>query len=392
MYKRRKGERIVIKKSETEIVKLFMQSQLDTYVNGVIYTMMENNTITWQIASAMIDFNIFHVDDRMEQDEIKMAISKAQEKTISFYDDNVGKNINVVVMPIVDENEPDYRAAFLTITPKVHPLQNAFSHVGPIITNLFPEGAFISLTDTNHILQVQRSEKYDIPVVEPGYDITQQQEIVDVIKSGNILRYDDDTLTYGPPVRVTIAPYLDVETKKPAGVINIIRPKQAELSLKDMSESLEKQLSEVSLTIQELAEASGVIHENEMEVNREIQEINDMAHQIFEVSNLIKSIADSTKMLGLNASIEAARAGNAGRGFGVVADEINKLSDQSKNTVPKIKKLTDDIKAKTEESKQKSQHSLSSSQEQVAATEEMTATIEAIQAVSIELSNIANSI
>jgi methyl-accepting chemotaxis protein len=41
-------------------------------------------------------------------------------------------------------------------------------------------------------------------------------------------------------------------------------------------------------------------------------------------------------MLGLNAAIEAARVGEAGKGFGVVADEIRKLPAESKSTVPKI--------------------------------------------------------
>lgn len=382
----------MIKRSEVEGIKLFMQSQLQTYQKGVLYALVEKGVICWKIASGNMDTENFELDKWLWDYDIIKVISKREEQTLIMHHDGIKKDITVAIQPILEEQEQEDEAAFLTITAKVQPLHEAFPYVGPMITNLFPEGAFISLTDTKEILQVQRSKKYDIPVVEPGFDITQQEEIMNVIKDKEILQYDDDSLMYGPPVRVTIQPYFDEDTQKAVGVINMIRPKQAELTLKDMSQSLEKQLSEVSLTIQDLAKASGDIHENEMEVNKEIQEISDMAHQIFEVSNLIKSIADSTKMLGLNASIEAARAGNAGKGFGVVADEINKLSEQSKNTVPKIKKLTDDIKAKVEESKRKSQHSLSSSQEQVAATEEMTATIEAIQAVSIELANLATSI
>lgn len=382
----------MIRRNEVEGIKLFMQSQLMTYQKGVLYVLVENKEIVWKIASGNMNTELFELEDWFCDSGMIDIISKGEEQTLTIYHEGLKKDITIAIQPILEEEEEGGEAAFFTITANTHPLQEAFKYIGPMITNLFPEGAFISLTDTKEIMQVQRSEKYDIPVVEPGFDITQQEEIMNVIKNKEILRYDDDSLTYGPPVRVTIQPYFDEDTQKAVGVINMIRPKQAELSLKDMSQSLEKQLAEVSLTIQDLAQASGSIHENEFEVNKEIQEISNMAHQIFEVSNIIKSIADSTKMLGLNASIEAARAGNAGKGFGVVADEINKLSDQSKNTVPKIKKLTDDIKAKVEESKLKSQHSLSSSQEQVAATEEMTATIEAIQAVSIELANLATSI
>lgn len=382
----------MIKLEELDGIKQLMQSQLLLHGNDTIYAIVKGNIITWQIATRQFELDGFEQGDCLEENQVISAISHGQETKLNVYDDRNKKNLEIVTIPIEKQEGEEDSASLLTIKVKEHPLLKAFPYFAPIIERMFSEGAFLSLTSTKEILQVQRSEKYDIAVVEPGFDITQQTEILDVIKSGKRLRYDDDSLMYGPPVRVTVEPYFDPETKQAIGVLNIIRPKQAELSLKEMSESLEKQLAEVSITIQELAAASGLIHENEMDVNAQIQEINDMAHQIFEVSNLIKSIADSTKMLGLNASIEAARAGNAGKGFGVVADEINKLSEQSKNTVPKIKKLTDDIKAKVEESKLKSQHSLLSSEEQVASTEEITATIEAIQAVSLELSNLANQI
>lgn len=381
----------MISTNDTETVKSILQAQLGTYENGVIYVLVEDNIIIWKTASKNMELKNFQEGNGIEFNIIQKAMKEKQVQTVTVYEEELRKNISITVTPVIDD-ENQSNSAFLTVIPKIHPLQNAFSCIAPIITDLFPEGAFISLTDTKEIIQVQRSEKYDIPVVEPGFDITQQKEIMDVISSGKKLRYDDDTLTYGPPVRVFVQPYYDQLTKEAIGVINIIRPKRSELSLREMSQNLERQLSEVSKTIQELAEASTLIHENEVEVNHEIEEINEMANQIFEVSKIIESIAGSTKMLGLNASIEAARAGNAGRGFGVVAGEINKLSDQSKNTVPIIKKLTDDIKAKAEGSKMKSHHSLSSSQEQVAATEEITATVEEIQAVSVELANVANSI
>jgi methyl-accepting chemotaxis protein len=97
-------------------------------------------------------------------------------------------------------------------------------------------------------------------------------------------------------------------------------------------------------------------------------------------------------MLGLNASIEAARAGDAGRGFNVVAQQIRKLSEQSKGAVPKIKELTDRIKEKVDITSKQSQITLQSSQEQADASGEITVGIEGLTNLSEELNKIAQNI
>ncbi len=67
-----------------------------------------------------------------------------------------------------------------------------------------------------------------------------------------------------------------------------------------------------------------------------IRLLNEHARQIGEVTDLIRSIASQTNMLALNASIEASRAGDAGRGFGVVATEIQRLAQQSNASAENI--------------------------------------------------------
>ena len=68
-------------------------------------------------------------------------------------------------------------------------------------------------------------------------------------------------------------------------------------------------------------------------------ELERISKQIFEVISIIKSISEQTNLLALNASIESARAGEYGKGFSVVANEIRKLSDLTKKSILDVSKL-----------------------------------------------------
>ncbi|MBP5453303.1 MAG: methyl-accepting chemotaxis protein [Lachnospiraceae bacterium] len=132
-------------------------------------------------------------------------------------------------------------------------------------------------------------------------------------------------------------------------------------------------------TIDELKQKSDDTKEVTDSVIKCIEELNESSASIEEIIEVINSIASQTSLLSLNASIEAARAGDAGRGFSVVAQEIRKLADQSMDSVAKIQAIVNTIREQTNRTVTKARESsdiVNSQEETLKKTVEMFTSID----------------
>lgn len=195
---------------------------------------------------------------------------------------------------------------------------------------------------------------------------------------------------YGVPYTGRAIPIFD--GNEVIGCIIVAESLDAKEKLVNMAQNLSITLEQITKAMEGnaagLEKVAGLSYQMEQvaQVNLgSVKETDSIVDTVYRISR-------ESSLLGLNASIEAARAGNAGKGFQVVASEIRKLAENSATSTKKIADVLENLKVENGKVSKQSEELSSVLSEIAASTEEVSASVQSLSDVATELVNMAENL
>lgn len=267
---------------------------------------------------------------------------------------------------------------------------NSFNSLLPYLPSMFDDDVAFGITDTTTYLKYQSSPTLDLRITV-GDKIPNSGGAYEAISSGQTLVKDVPKEVYGVAFRSYAIPIKD-ESSEVVGCLLIGRSLAKKNEVVSLTKTLSTSLSQISQAVSTLSTGVQDVVNMNTDISQMVQEADASSKDTDDILKFIQGISNQTNMLGLNAAIEASRAGELGRGFAVVATEIRKLSSSTSESIKKIDMVLKSINETVTAINSRVTESNNIFQDQVATLEEIAASIEELNVSSQVLTNLSEKI
>jgi len=262
----------------------------------------------------------------------------------------------------------------------------AYNVLSPYLDVIISDDYLSGITDGEKVLKVHNKnmpfslkEGSLVEAGDPSDRIYKSGQVISEIIPKEVFGYAVHSLTFA----------IKNDAGKVVGTFSLARGLKKQTEILDLAESLASSLSQISVTMGQMSSGIRSVVDSSSEILANVIKVNEENKKTDEIIRFIKNIAIQTNLLGLNASIEAARVGDLGRGFGVVAEEIRKLSTSSNESIKKIDEFLKKTQDNLSDINQQVENFNAVFQEQAAGVQEINASVEALSGTAEYLKRIS---
>ena len=260
----------------------------------------------------------------------------------------------------------------------------------PMFKKLYANDVTVSISDLEKVILELPSTELKIGN-NLNRTLTEQDPMITVMRSNRPLTLTISKEHYGADMNVSLVP-LTNETGKVVGSLAISSSIKNRVDLVDIAEKFAVSSEEIGASTVELSASAENLSEYMVTIFKAQENLTHQVNDSAKILEMINSVAKSTRILGFNAGIEAARSGEHGKGFSVVAKEITKLADQSADAVNEIRQLLGAMKDKVVDVSQSVENTLQISESQSQAIHEISNSIMQLTDVAEKIDELAQKI
>lgn len=258
------------------------------------------------------------------------------------------------------------------------------------IKQLFNEDVDVTITDREKVLEHIQSNEINV-ASSKGRILKSDEPITDVIRNNKRIVMHIPREYYGTPFTTVMVP-IRGDHGEVIGGVAVSKSTNNQNKLMEVAQHFAASSEEISASTEELAVSASDFNAYMNELSEAQNEMRTQVEKTTKILEMINSVAKNTRVLGLNAGIEAARSGEHGRGFSIVAKEITNLAEQSANSVKEIKQLLDELNRKVENVASIVGNTIQISKNQTSAIEEISQAIEHLTNGAEEIEEMAKKV